>query len=188
MVPVTDKPPGVGADIVIADAQANGGLLKRWIVIGIIPDHSEGYALVAGGGNKGTSVIIAGHDAHGAYYGAQTLCQLMIKDHRGVSVVGAKVVDYPTLSWRGAHLFCGSQALPFHERLIALMSFGLKLPLRMDVIYHSGRFDQPDDFLGLKHRRALLFVGGKRRGIGRIFGLWMIAACAFGLDQTVGVD
>jgi hypothetical protein len=29
------------------------------------------------------------------------------------------VDDYPSLSWRGAHLFLGDQAQPFHKRLIA---------------------------------------------------------------------
>lgn len=33
-------------------------------------------------------------------------------------VVPAQIDDYPTLAWRGAHLFVGDQALSFHKKLI----------------------------------------------------------------------
>ena len=63
--------------------------------------------------------MVAGHDSAGTFYGAQTLLQLLGHDAQGVFVPAAQVDDYPTLPWRGAHLFLGSHALLFHKKLIA---------------------------------------------------------------------
>ncbi|MBV9851889.1 MAG: beta-N-acetylhexosaminidase [Armatimonadetes bacterium] len=79
------------------------------------PSRPEGYAI-----QVGTSwLVVAGHDPAGTFYGAQTLCQLLGRDTGGAFVPAAQVDDYPTLPWRGAHLFLGNEALPFHEKLIA---------------------------------------------------------------------
>jgi len=75
---------------------------------------AEGYALRVGP----TWAVVAGHDPAGTFYGAQTLCQLIGLDQKGPFVWTAAVDDYPALSWRGAHLFVGNQALPFHKTLI----------------------------------------------------------------------
>jgi len=83
----------------------------------------EGYSLVVGA----SRAVVAGHDPAGTFYGAQTLCQMLGRDARGVYVVGARVADYPTLGWRGAHLFVGDRALPFHRKLIARVFARLKM-------------------------------------------------------------
>ena len=77
--------------------------------------HTEGYVLRVGP----RWVVVAGHDPAGTFYGAQTLRQLLGRDRKGVFVPAALIDDYPSLPWRGALLFLGNQALPFHKKLIA---------------------------------------------------------------------
>ena len=83
----------------------------------------EGYRLHVGP----TGAAINGHDPAGTFYGAQTLCQTLTRDSRGIYIPGVEVDDYPTLRWRGAHLFVGKDALPFHEKLIARIFARLKM-------------------------------------------------------------
>lgn len=60
----------------------------------------EGYVLdVAPGG-----VLVAGKDAAGLFYGVQTLRQLVIPDGKGVSILGARVRDWPALRYRGTQV------------------------------------------------------------------------------------
>ena len=84
---------------------------------------AEGYTLRVGP----SWAVVAGHDPAGTFYGAQTLCQLLARDARGPFAWTAAVDDYPSLAWRGAHLFVGNQALPFHTRLIQNVFAPLKL-------------------------------------------------------------
>jgi len=91
---------------------------------GLAPSvRAEGYSLAVGAGGA----VVAGHDPAGTFYGAQTLCQMLGRDSRGVSLEGARVLDYPTLRWRGAHLFVGDRARPFHQKLIARVFARLKM-------------------------------------------------------------
>ncbi len=85
--------------------------------------EAEGYVLLAGPHR----IVVAGHDPHGTFYGAQTLCQMLGRDSRGVYAHEGIINDYPSLSWRGAHLFVGDHALPFHEKLIARIFARLKM-------------------------------------------------------------
>ena len=87
------------------------------------PPQTEGYGLRVGA----TWAVVAGHDPAGTFYGAQTLCQIIGADRQGAFVWPAQIDDYPTLPWRGAHLFVGNQALPFHKRLIAGVLARLKM-------------------------------------------------------------
>jgi len=84
---------------------------------------AEGYTLRVGP----TWAVVAGHDPSGTFYGAQTLCQLIGLDTKGPFVWAATIDDYPALSWRGAHLFVGDQALPFHQKLIQNVFSKIKL-------------------------------------------------------------
>lgn len=86
------------------------------------PKKAEGYCVRVGQ----REAIVAGQDAQGVLYGAQTVCQLLRRDVHGVALLPAQVDDYPTLGWRGAHLFVGKDALPFHTRLIARIFARLK--------------------------------------------------------------
>lgn len=84
---------------------------------------AEGYTLRI----EPTWAIIAGHDRAGTFYGAQTLRQLVSLDSRGPFLQGAAIDDYPALPWRGAHLFIGDKALPFHRKLIQNIFARLKM-------------------------------------------------------------
>ena len=85
------------------------------LVGAVPPPHAEGYVLRTGP----RWLVVAGHDPAGTFYGAQTLRQLLGRDAQGVFVQPAQVDDWPSLPWRGALLFLGNQALPFHKKLIA---------------------------------------------------------------------
>jgi len=87
------------------------------------PTGSEGYCLRVGP----NWAVVAGHDPAGTFYGAQTLCQLVGTDAKGPFVWPTRIDDYPTLGWRGAHLFVGNQALPFHKKLITNVFARLKM-------------------------------------------------------------
>jgi N-acetyl-beta-hexosaminidase len=85
-----------------------------------VPQNSEGYWLTVDSGlHQKPRIIICGRTPQGTLHGAQTLAQLISKQGSRIVAKGAKVRDYPSLSWRGAHLFLGNTALPFHKKLIA---------------------------------------------------------------------
>ncbi len=80
-----------------------------------IPGMEEGYRLNV---NAGGIMLIAHNDA-GAFYGIQTLRQLLTRRPDGkYAFKGADIRDWPSLRFRGAHIFVGKNALPFHKKLI----------------------------------------------------------------------
>ncbi len=101
------------------------------------PDKREAYALRI----TPTGIAIVGRDAAGTFYGLQTLRQLVLTvDSQDVEKSAAtkqperrsrqkkqitqlrfpcvEIADYPSLRFRGAHIFVGRNALPFHTKLI----------------------------------------------------------------------
>ena len=78
------------------------------------PDKPEGYALTVD--QKG--VQLAGHDAAGTLWAVQTLIQLLDRDKEGPLLHAATITDWPTLAFRGVHLFHGQNALAFHKKLL----------------------------------------------------------------------
>lgn len=78
------------------------------------PDKDEGYALIS----TPKHVLVLGHDKRGTYYGMQTLKQLLKANPEQVTIQGCLINDWPSLKFRGVHLFTGNQALPFHKKLI----------------------------------------------------------------------
>ncbi len=74
----------------------------------------EGYALVV----TSKFVVVIGRDPAGAFYGLQTLRQLLRSNRGGHRLIGADISDWPSLKFRGAHIFVGKNALPFHKKLI----------------------------------------------------------------------
>ena len=116
-------------------ALPNSGTVQRGIVVGV-PDRSssiaayvsddrsappatpEGYSIRV----SAERVIVAGRDSAGVLNGAESLCQLIQRDTVTTArIPGVRIDDYPTLGWRGVHIFVGEAALPFHERLIELV-------------------------------------------------------------------
>ncbi|HLJ57041.1 MAG TPA: glycoside hydrolase family 20 zincin-like fold domain-containing protein, partial [Chthonomonadaceae bacterium] len=83
--------------------------------------HAEGYSLQV----TPHFAAVIGHDPAGAFYGLQTLRQLLLPAETqpyGRRVpprfAGAGVDDWPSLRMRAAHIFVGKEALPFHHKLI----------------------------------------------------------------------
>lgn len=88
-----------------------------------VPDRQEGYALLVGT----TSAVVIGTDARGVFYGSQTLQQCLQARSGGAYLKRVLVVDYPALQLRGAHLFLGKDAAPFHKKLIERIFSHLKM-------------------------------------------------------------
>jgi hyaluronoglucosaminidase len=64
---------------------------------GTLPDQREGYALLSGADRDGALVVLAGKDADGLYYAAQTLRQLT---DRG-TMPAVAITDRPAMAIRG---------------------------------------------------------------------------------------
>ena len=79
-----------------------------------LTSQPEGYALVV----TPKFIVVIGNDPAGAYYGLQTLRQLLSSKGGKHRFVGADICDWPSLRFRGAHIFVGKDALPFHKKLI----------------------------------------------------------------------
>jgi len=79
----------------------------------------EGYRLVVGP----QRVEILGADVRGAFYGTQTLRQMLTEDAKGPLLYGCAVTDWPDNAWRGWHLSSPSQEdLPVYRRFIDMMA------------------------------------------------------------------
>ncbi len=102
--------------IAIGDGERNALLTRLRAAERLAPpDKPEGYALLV----TPRAVLVAGRDARGAFWGTQTLLQLLAPDGSGgAQVRPAKISDWPTLSVRAVHLFHGRNARLFHEKLI----------------------------------------------------------------------
>ncbi|GAB3426976.1 beta-N-acetylhexosaminidase family protein [Flindersiella endophytica] len=120
---------------------------------------AEGYALAGRAYPKGDGglVVLAGDDADGTYYAAQTLRQLA----RRQVIAAARVVDYPLMRLRGAiEGFYGSPWTQ-QERLDQLAFYGsLKLNTYIyapkDDPYHRERWRTPYPAGELDDLRALV--------------------------------
>lgn len=118
------KPNSSSTEIVFGEPAKVPAIARRLREARAAPcSHAEGYVLLVGPHR----IVVAGYDPHGTFYGAQTLCQMLDKDAHGVYAHGGCITDYPSLSWRGAHLFVGDHALPFHEKLISRVLARLKM-------------------------------------------------------------
>ena len=113
-----------GVEIVFGEPAKVPSIARMLRDAGVKPcSHAEGYVLLVGPHR----IVVAGHDPHGTFYGAQTLCQMLDKDTHGVYAHGGTITDYPSLPWRGVHLFVGNHALPFHQKLIVSVLARLKM-------------------------------------------------------------
>ena len=76
---------------------------------------AEGYVLYVGE----REVLVAGSDERGAFYGVQSLRQLIRKDKRGVRIRGVRVRDWPSKPFRGVKLYLpGRENVPFFKRFV----------------------------------------------------------------------
>lgn len=78
------------------------------------PAEKEGYILEV----NGRAAVVAGTDASGAFYGLQSLRQLIERGQGGVSVPGVKIRDWPFLPFRGVKVY-----LPGHGNIAYFKRF-----------------------------------------------------------------
>jgi hypothetical protein len=64
----------------------------------------------------GKSVVISGTEP-GYRYAVQTLLQMFQLDSDGVSIPAVAIDDYPSLAFRGVHLFTGKDSVDFYRKL-----------------------------------------------------------------------
>jgi hypothetical protein len=75
----------------------------------------EGYLLQV----DEKSILIAGSDERGAFYGLQSLRQLIQKTNQGIRVRSLQVRDWPDKTFRGVKLYLPGRAnIPFFKRFI----------------------------------------------------------------------
>lgn len=75
----------------------------------------EGYVLTV----KKNLIVIAGWDDAGAFYGLQSLRQLLIAG-QGKFIQGVEITDWPNLPFRGIRLYIpGPENIPFFKRFIS---------------------------------------------------------------------
>ena len=86
--------------------------------------NSEGYEINA----VGTEIRLTGVDSAGIRWGIETLFQLVTRAaDGGVTIPETQIRDWPTLSFRGVHLFFGKTAPEFHGKLISRIYAPFKL-------------------------------------------------------------
>jgi hexosaminidase len=102
----------------------------RWSIRFELPLHAsqsirpEGYALSAGA----EGVTIRAADAAGFLHGVQTLKQLAtVKPDGDVVIHGATIRDWPSLRFRGIHMFTGGQGPELHVALLRNVIAALKM-------------------------------------------------------------
>ena len=79
-----------------------------------IPDQPEGYSLLISPKN----IILSSKTEQGVYYGVASLVQLIKVSKQGVSFKCAKVRDYPTLDFRGIHMYTAKNGGDEHSRAV----------------------------------------------------------------------
>jgi hexosaminidase len=78
---------------------------------------SQGYVLEVSPG----SVLVAGKDSAGLFYGAQTLRQLVVPNGQGAEIPGVRVRDWPALQYRGTQVDMSRGPVPklsYLERVV----------------------------------------------------------------------
>ena len=76
----------------------------------------EGYVLQVDGGGA----LVAGSDDAGAFYGLQSLRQLVERASEGARIRGAAIRDWPLMPFRAIKVFLpGQNQIPFFKRFIA---------------------------------------------------------------------
>lgn len=103
------------------------------------PQESEGYALNV----NQQAAVVAGTDEAGAFYGLQSLRQLIEHSSEGASIHGAEIRDWPFMPFRGIKLYLpGHENIPYFKRFVrdvmALYKYN-KLILEMNA---AMRFDR----------------------------------------------
>lgn len=102
-----------GDRAIIMGVAANPAIRSRAARLGLKTTAAEGYAL----GVSADSVVVAGTDDRGAFYGMQTLRQLIAGG--GASIHGVRITDWPATGFRGLRFYLpGRENLGFFKRFV----------------------------------------------------------------------
>lgn len=115
-IPIVRACKASGNDLIfVGEATADKRIEAVAKKIGLVaPAKAEGYAIRV----EPHRIVVLGHDRRGSYYGMQTLKQLVKVSYDSISIQGCEISDFPSLNFRGAHIYTGNKALSFHEKLI----------------------------------------------------------------------
>ena len=113
---------------------ANLDAARRMIVLGsvsnpLVADYSAGHALKVSSRDPGPEgyllhteanlVLVAGSDDSGAFYGLQSLRQLVMQELGGLRVKGVQIRDWPAKPFRGLKLYLpGRNNIAFFKRFV----------------------------------------------------------------------
>lgn len=115
----SDRLPEAGRFILLGSVESP--LVRQYCAqhqLPLTPQHpgSEGYVLRV----DESSALVGGSDARGAFYGLQSLRQLLAKQDQRLTIPGAWIRDWPDKSFRGVKLFLpGRGSIPFFKRFVA---------------------------------------------------------------------
>ena len=113
---------------------ANVDPQRRVIVLGsvsnpLVAAYCAGHALKVSSSDPGPEgyilrseanlVLVAGSDDRGAFYGLQSLRQLVVKEESGLRLQGVQIRDWPAKQFRGLKLYLpGRNNIPFFKRFV----------------------------------------------------------------------
>ncbi|HRX85648.1 MAG TPA: glycoside hydrolase family 20 zincin-like fold domain-containing protein [Phycisphaerae bacterium] len=104
----------------------------------------EGYRLSV----NSARIAITAADAHGFLYGIQTLKQLSWRNDDGhIEIRQVDVNDWPSLAYRGVHIFTGGQGPDLHEQLVR----NLYAPCKLNEIVLESEYVEWDAFPEIHH-------------------------------------
>ncbi|WP_432796991.1 glycoside hydrolase family 20 zincin-like fold domain-containing protein [Poriferisphaera sp. WC338] len=102
-------------------------LKNKWFL------NPEGYAISI----DDAGITIISSTSKGAFYGLQSLRQIIARGTAGAYAPKLTVTDYPTMKFRGAHWFPSRNGVPFHKKLIERIMAGQKMNYAVIQVDHS---------------------------------------------------
>lgn len=93
-------------------------LAARAREVGLAVERPEGYGLYV----DGEGGFVAGADPAGAYWGAQTLRQLLVRGPQGPALRRARIADWPAFAFRGAMIYLDAFSRGINDRLLAMLA------------------------------------------------------------------
>ena len=101
-----------GDRAILMGVAANPAVRSRAAKLGLKTTAKEGYALDV----SDKLALVAGTDGRGAFYGLQTLRQLI---GRSLAIPGVRITDWPATSFRGVRIYLpGRENLGFFKRFV----------------------------------------------------------------------